>query len=258
MACLDTPTSRLLGTPCPQRADPPRATEAVAAIARDGMSFAVVAAGWSALGDRPLALGSVVAFAGWAAVVRAVSLRLFSHGAVGSISGHLAADVVLLITAAVWPGWAGEASPFLRAGVAGLALLVAAGWWMVVRLAAPGNASRAQTALQCLLLVAISIFTWSAYFTSHLVGVVDERWYVDVMEEFIERARTGRWPVWAGEGPLNWNGNVHHFRSAPWQLHLGAIIDLLTFRALSPVALNHLTVILSHQAALLALFVGLR
>jgi hypothetical protein len=258
MAFFDTPPSPPLSRTSYQR--PPerqRVDESAVAIARDAMAFGVVGAAWTALSDRPIAFASVIAFATAAGLVRTLLVRLASRG-VAALRREIAAAGLLIGTAALWPGWAGEPSPARRAVVAGAALLVAAVWREAARLAAAGDSHRSQAGVQVLLLAALSISTWWAYVTSHLVGVVDERWYADLMEEFIERVRTGRWPVWAGEGPLNWNGNVHHFRSGPWQLHLGALIDLLTLRALSPNALNHLTVILSHHAALLVLFAGLR
>ncbi|PTY05647.1 hypothetical protein DB347_14855 [Opitutaceae bacterium EW11] len=100
--------------------------------------------------------------------------------------------------------------------------------------------------------------SWSAYFTPFIVGVVDERWYGDLMTDFLEQTRSGHFPVLAGQGAFAWNGNVHPFRTAPAHHYLGSILDQVTWERLSPLAIQHLTVFICFAGAAGSLYVGLR
>ena len=118
----------------------------------------------------------------------------------------------------------------------------------------PTSAEKGRTFLLTLLL----LVTWWAYFTWQIVGILDERWYRDLMADFLGQTRAGIYPVLVGQGAFAWNGNIHPFRSAPLHHNLGALVDILTLRQLSPLAVQHLALLVCVFAAALILYVGLR
>jgi hypothetical protein len=97
-------------------------------------------------------------------------------------------------------------------------------------------------------------FLW--YFNAHRVGPLDAQWYQNVTTDYLTQARSGTFPVVVGSTVYAFNGAVHPFRSAPWQFVLADGVDILSGRTLAPVAVEHLTAILSYLAAVLILFVG--
>ena len=98
-------------------------------------------------------------------------------------------------------------------------------------------------------------FLW--YFNAHRVGPIDAQWYENMTTDFLIQTRAGTFPVTVGSTLYAFNGAVHPFRSAPWQFVLADGVDLLSGRLLAPVAVEHLTAILSFLAAILILYVGL-
>lgn len=98
--------------------------------------------------------------------------------------------------------------------------------------------------------------TFMGYFNAHRVGPLDAQWYENVMIDFLTQARSGTFPVVMGSTLYAFNGAVHPFRSAPWQFVMADGVDILTGRALAPVAVEHITAIASFCAAVLVLYVG--
>jgi hypothetical protein len=78
------------------------------------------------------------------------------------------------------------------------------------------------------------------------------------MEDFLGQTRNGIFPVFVGQGEFAWNGNAHPFRSAPWHHNFGALLDVVTLRQLTPLAVQHLVLIASVLAAVAVIYVGLR
>jgi len=76
--------------------------------------------------------------------------------------------------------------------------------------------------------------------TANLAGGTDARWYGCTMIDAVTQARAGHWPVLIGQTEWEWNGAVHPFRTAPYLLNLGIVIDSVTGRSLSPLAVEHL------------------
>ncbi len=83
------------------------------------------------------------------------------------------------------------------------------------------------------------------FLTPQMVGGLDAHWYGHIMIDALQQARAGVWPVFVGQGELMFNGAVHPFRTAPYHHHFGIALDLLTARALTPLAVQHLTVIVT-------------
>ncbi len=89
------------------------------------------------------------------------------------------------------------------------------------------------------------------FFTSRLIGGADARWYGYVMADALEQARAGVWPVFVGQGEFMFNGAIHPFRTAPYYTNAGILLDLATFRVLSPLAVQHLLVLATATVAAL-------
>jgi hypothetical protein len=97
-------------------------------------------------------------------------------------------------------------------------------------------------------------FLW--YVNPRRVGPLDAQWYQNVTTDFLTQARAGTFPSLVGSTVYAFNGAVHPFRSAPWQFVLADGVDILSGRALAPVAVEHITAIASYGAAVLILYVG--
>jgi hypothetical protein len=94
------------------------------------------------------------------------------------------------------------------------------------------------------------------FFTSHIIGGVDARWYAYMLADYIEQARLGRILVTVGQGSFAWNGSVHLFRSAPIYMALARACDLLTFQRLNPFALQHMTAVASAVVGTLGFYLA--
>lgn len=81
------------------------------------------------------------------------------------------------------------------------------------------------------------------FFTSQMIGGVDARWYGYVMADALEQARAGVFPVLIGQGEYMYNGAIHPYLTAPYYTNCGILLDHLTGRAFSPLAIQHLVVI---------------
>ena len=87
--------------------------------------------------------------------------------------------------------------------------------------------------------------------SSRLIGGVDARWYGYVMIDALEQARTGVWPVFVGQGEFMFNGAIHPYRTAPYYINSGIVLDLATCRILTPLMVQHLVVLITTITAAL-------
>lgn len=90
------------------------------------------------------------------------------------------------------------------------------------------------------------------YLRPDFFGGVDGRWYGYAMTDALQQARAGMFPVWVGQGEFMFNGSVSPIRLAPYYQYLGILLDTLTAHRLQPVAVQHLTVVVT---AVLAAFI---
>lgn len=220
--------------------------------AGDALLAALVVVGWTALNGefRPGArLMAPLALVVTGCAARAWEGRRWQ----GSFLIILAATLAGCAT----PAWPGAPTALLR-GYVVLAAFGAAGAVGLLARLADGPAPTAPERLRVLLLALLFCLSWWAYFTPNIVGVVDERWYGDLMADFLWQVRSGHFPVFAGQSEYAWNGNIHPFRSAPVHHCLGAILDLLTLRSLSPLAVQHASALASLAAASALAYVGCR
>jgi hypothetical protein len=133
---------------------------------------------------------------------------------------------------------AGEAA-FVLIAVASLALGL--GVWLD-----RAHREGARTAGECvrlLLVLGVGAGAMAGFMTDRLIGGVDARWYAQMLADFVQQMRSGVFPVLVGQGEFAYNGAVHPFRSAPLLFQVSGILDLLTVRVLTPVALQHLSLV---------------
>jgi hypothetical protein len=205
--------------------------------------------------DEPLGL------AGWVGgLTLIVALAIGSWwGGDATFRGRFVLETALLVVGALAgplvPGWA-AAWPQRAYFV-----LVARGLVWLMRWAARAGAGSARPGwaehLRVLLLFALAGVSLHAYLTPHLVGPKDARWYGNAVTDFLGRVRGGAFPVFSGETPYHFNGTVQLFRGAPWHLHFAALIDCLTWRALAPIAVQHITIVVSYLGAVLLFYLAL-
>ena len=72
--------------------------------------------------------------------------------------------------------------------------------------------------------------------------------------DFVEQLCAGVFPVFLGQGEQAWNGAIHPFRSAPFYFTLVGGWDFLTWRSLSPIALEHLALLTATLSAALGVY----
>jgi hypothetical protein len=95
------------------------------------------------------------------------------------------------------------------------------------------------------------------FVTENSMGGPDARWYGQMMRDFLAQARDGIFPIFIGQGETAFNGGIHPFRSAPLFLWEGGLLDLITLRGLSVLAILHLTVVVSSVVAALGMYLAL-
>lgn len=120
-----------------------------------------------------------------------------------------------------------------------------------------GNGARGAEAARLLGATLAGLAVVLPFATDRFIGGSDARWYGYMMADFLQQARAGVFPVFVGQGEFAFNGGIHPFRSAPLHLWLGGALDLLTARALSVLALQHLTVLASSVGASLGMYLAL-
>jgi hypothetical protein len=216
---------------------------------------AVVVFAWSSLVGQMSAtwlwLGPGLLLAAWS------TANAFLHKRQTSARAAFTLATGAVAIGAILPTWPGVSTPLMQAYVIVVAMLAPRATHVLARLA-HGPKPGPEEKTRVFLLIIVVLITWWAYFTPQIVGVVDERWYGDLMEDFLGQTRNGIFPVFVGQGEFAWNGNSHPFRSAPWHHNFGALLDVITLRKLTPLAVQHIVLIASILAAVAVIYVGLR
>jgi hypothetical protein len=104
----------------------------------------------------------------------------------------------------------------------------------------------------------LSVF-WCFKFllTANLIGGSDARWYGITMIDALTQTHAGHWPVFVSQSEWQWNGAVHPYRTAPYFLNLGILLDAITGHHLTPLSVEHLVLFASILEAVLLLYVFL-
>lgn len=102
-----------------------------------------------------------------------------------------------------------------------------------------------QEDLRIVSLPVLAVWLFRPFLTSAFFGGVDARSYGYGMADVLAQARAGVFPVFVGQSEFMFAGVVHPIRSAPYHHYLGMLLDVLTCRTLDPVAVQHLTVVVT-------------
>ncbi|HKB90998.1 MAG TPA: hypothetical protein VKC60_10825 [Opitutaceae bacterium] len=145
-------------------------------------------------------------------------------------------------------------------GIAYMVLLVVGGaitWRGLLHRFGRGSERILGEAIRLLAVGAAALFVVSPFISNRLLGGTDARWYATMFTDFIEQERAGVFPIFVGQTEWAFNGGVHPFRSAPWHMYFGGLLDLATLRSLNTIALEHLTVVLTMLASGFGLYSSL-
>jgi hypothetical protein len=112
--------------------------------------------------------------------------------------------------------------------------------------------------LRWALLQVLAAYAVHPYVHAALIGAGDGYQYSLTMSDFITQVRAGVFPVFVGQSEFALNGSIHTLRTAPYFVHLGALLDALTLRTLPPFALVNLAVIASASLAVLGTYAAMR
>lgn len=85
----------------------------------------------------------------------------------------------------------------------------------------------------------------ATFFTSNHIGAGDSYHYGLQVADFITQLRHGVFPIFVGQSEFGFNGNIHTMRTAPYYVHLGALLNFLTAGKQSFFGIQNLCVIVS-------------
>jgi hypothetical protein len=126
----------------------------------------------------------------------------------------------------VWFGWSAVLIVFYRCATRSAAR--------------SGAAQDLSETVRLLLIAGCAAWLMKGFLSPNLQGTGDARGYATMLEDAVLQARAHGFPVWAGESPYRFNGAIYPIRVAPAFQHLGALLDLATFRALPLITLMNL------------------
>lgn len=105
---------------------------------------------------------------------------------------------------------------------------------------------------------AVGAYAIAAYVHCARVGAGDAYHYSLMIADFISQARAGLFPTFIGQSIFAFNGGVHTIRTAPYFVHLGAAIDVLTLHTLPAYAMANLTIVFSAWLGALGAYTAMR
>lgn len=141
------------------------------------------------------------------------------------------------------------------AGAAGLILFALRAAYFATRAAWPDQPLEM---VRWLALIAATTALISPFFTVDSIGAGDAHWYTIMLADFVTQLRAGVFPVWVGQSIYAFNGATFPLRMAPWFQHAGGLLDLLTCRALSPLALKNALLVVNALAGVISAYICLR
>ncbi len=164
-------------------------------------------------------------------------------GWLGRVGINLAAW--LLVRLLAWIGWV-RFSPLQGAYVLLAGLALGTGFQALVnartdRVGVP----RWLEAVRLASLPALAVWLFRPFLNPDFFGGLDGRWYGYAMADALQQVRAGVFPVLAGQSEFMSDGSINPIRLAPYYQNFGIGLDLMTARALSPVAVQHLTVLVT-------------
>ena len=140
---------------------------------------------------------------------------------------------------------------------ASLIMALVRGWRLWTGRCERAGLDRHAETLRVMLVALAAGWMMVPFFTDRLLGGTDARWYGGMFTDFVQQIRAGVFPVFVGQGEYAFNGSVNLFRSAPVCLWLAGVWDWITFRALAPLALNHLSMITAGLGGAIGMYAAL-
>jgi hypothetical protein len=167
----------------------------------------------------------------------------------------LGAVVIWLLFAWVpWAGWTGGDLGRIHV-VMGLYLLAGLAGLREWRWRLPGGGFAESCRLLAVVLAAFGLL--QPFLTPSLCGTGDGQWYATLLADMVRQVRAGVFPVFVGQSEFQFNGAINPLRLAPAYQYLGAFLDAATLRALDPVALLNLLLVLAGTATGLSAYLCL-
>jgi len=90
-----------------------------------------------------------------------------------------------------------------------------------------------------ILLAMAGLWLMQGYEAFTLYGAGDAAWYAMMLADMLTQVHAGVFPVWLGQSITQFNGAIYPLRIAPGFHYMGALIDVLTLRALGVIALQN-------------------
>lgn len=107
----------------------------------------------------------------------------------------------------------------------------------------------ASESVRWLVLAGVCAYLISPYVHRGLVGGGDAHHYVQQVTDITRQIHGGVFPVFVGQSPYAFNGDIHPLRTAPYFSYLSAAINLVTFGRLGPAGVQNLLIAVSFLAA---------
>jgi hypothetical protein len=169
------------------------------------------------------------------------------------LAGALGAALIALAAKALAAhlGWYQAGAIGVIAGAS-----IACNRWLL-SIASGGAAVSPGEGLRWALLQGLGAYLLHPYVRCAFVGLGDAYHYAISMADFIRQVRAGVFPVFIGQTEFAFNGGIHTVRTAPYFLHLGALLDMLTLNTLPFYAVANLAIVASALAGVLGTYAAL-
>jgi hypothetical protein len=121
-----------------------------------------------------------------------------------------------------------------------------------------GSEAGAAEGVRWAILQGAAAFALHPYVRASLVGAGDAFNYGLTLADFSGQLHAGVFPIFVGQTPYAFNGNIHPLRTAPLFSHVGGLLDLLTMHSLPPYILLNLAIVGSAGLAATGAYAALR
>lgn len=110
--------------------------------------------------------------------------------------------------------------------------------------------------LRLFALIALTIYAYHPFFSASNIGGADAQYYQYILHDAIIQLENGFFPTYVGQSLFLPNGTK--IIVAPYYLLLGQLLNTLSFGALNPLLVQHLTIFASALSAALVMYIAIR
>jgi hypothetical protein len=107
------------------------------------------------------------------------------------------------------------------------------------------------------MLQALAALVVYPYVRSAKIGAGDAYHYSLTLADFISQFRAGVFPIFIGQSEFAFNGGIHTIRTAPYFVHLGAALDMVTLHTLPVYAVANLAIVFSVAVGVLGTYAAM-